>query len=32
MTEFGIIATKGVQNVDRLEEHLDRLPEMAGSP
>ena len=24
MTEFGIIATKGVQNVDRLEEHRNR--------
>jgi transposase len=32
MTEFGIIAAKGVQNVERLEEHLDRLPEAARMP
>lgn len=29
MTEFGIIAAKDAQNVDRLKEHLDRLPELA---
>lgn len=32
MTEFGIIAAKGAQNVDRLKEQLDRLPEVARMP
>lgn len=32
MTELGIIAVKGAQNVDRLKEHLDRLPEVARMP
>lgn len=32
MTEFGIIAAKGAQNVDRLKEQLDRLPEAARMP
>jgi transposase len=29
MTEFGIIAAKGAQNVNRLKEQLDQLPEVA---
>ena len=32
MTEFGIVAAKGAQNVDRLKEQLDRLPEAAQLP
>lgn len=32
MTEFGIIAAKGAQNVERLKEQLDRLPEAARMP
>ena len=32
MTEFGIIVAKGAQNVDRLREQLDRLPEAARIP
>jgi len=32
MTEFGIIVAKGAQNVDRLKEQLDRLPEVARMP
>lgn len=32
MTEFGIIAAKGAQNVDRLSEQLDQLPEAARLP
>ncbi|ESY88176.1 hypothetical protein X738_32595 [Mesorhizobium sp. LNHC209A00] len=32
MTEFGVIAAKGAQNVDRLKEQLDPLPEVPGCP
>jgi transposase len=32
MTEFGVIAAKGAQNVDRLKEHVDLLPEAARTP
>lgn len=32
MTEFGIIAAKGAQNVDRLKEQVERLPEVARMP
>ncbi len=32
MAEFGIITAKGAQNVDRLIEQMDRLPEMARTP
>lgn len=32
MTEFGIIAAKGAQNVERLKEQLDQLPEAARMP
>lgn len=32
MTEFGVIAAKGAQNVDRLREQLERLPEAAQTP
>lgn len=32
MTEFGIITAKGAQNVDRLSEQLDQLPEAARLP
>lgn len=32
MTEFGVIAAKGAQNVDRLKEQLDLLPEVARMP
>ena len=32
MAEFGLIAAKGAQNVDRLRQLLDRLPEAARTP
>jgi transposase len=32
MTELGIITAKGAQNVDRLKEQLDQLPEAAQLP
>lgn len=32
MTEFGIITAKGAQNVDRLKEQVDQLPEAARMP
>ena len=32
MAEFGIVAAKGAQNVNRLMEHLDQLPEAARMP
>ncbi|MBB6414384.1 transposase [Mesorhizobium sangaii] len=32
MTEFGVIAAEGAQNVDRLKEQLDLLPEVARMP
>lgn len=32
MTEFGIIAAKGAQNVDGLKEQVERLPEVARMP
>jgi transposase len=32
MTDFGIIAAKGAQNVEHLKEQLDRLPEAARTP
>lgn len=32
MTEFGIIAAKGAQNVERLKGQLDQLPEAARTP
>ena len=32
MTEFGIITAKGAQNVDRLQDQLDRLPQAARLP
>lgn len=32
MTEFGVIAAKGAQNVDRLKEQLDLLPRQKGNP
>lgn len=32
MTEFGIIAAKGAQNVERLREQVDRLPDVTRMP
>ena len=32
MTEFGVITAKGAQNVDRLKEQVDQLPEAARLP
>jgi transposase len=32
MTEFGIITAKGAQNVERLKEQVDQLPEAARMP
>ena len=32
MTEFGVVAAKGAQNVDRLRAQLDQLPEAARLP
>ncbi len=32
MTEFGVIAAKGAQNVERLREQVDRLPDVTRMP